>query len=140
MSEYDLSRFERAQNGDYHAALREIKSGRKRSHWMWYIFPQLKGLGYSGTARFYGIDGIGEARDYLAHPLLGSRLREISAALLELETDSASDVFGYTDALKLRSCMTLFDTVEPDSVFRRVLEKYYGGIADSKSLEMLDKM
>ena len=108
----DLSRFLKAQERDYAQALREIQSGRKRSHWMWYIFPQIQGLGFSSTAQFYAIENLQEAKDYLAHPVLGARLKEISSALLQLDGLTASEIFGYPDDLKLRSSMTLFALAE----------------------------
>ena len=135
---YDLDRFVSAQRRDYDIALAEIRSGRKRSHWMWYIFPQLKGLGYSSTAAFYGIDGVEEAREYLAHPILGVRLREISRALLELDCFDPYSIFGSPDDMKLRSSMTLFLHAGGDDVFRQVLEKYYSGVEDARTLAMLD--
>ncbi len=107
-----LSRFIDAQQRDYDRALGEIRQGRKQSHWMWYIFPQLAGLGHSETARFYGIKDGQEARDYLAHPVLGSRLIEISTALLDIDGRTANQVMGSPDDLKLRSSMTLFSLVE----------------------------
>ena len=110
----DLSRFLKAQEGDYERALGEIRSGRKRSHWMWYIFPQIQGLGFSSTAQYYAIRDLQEAKDYLAHPVLGTRLKEISSALLDLEGLSASEIFGYPDDLKLRSSMTLFRMADLD--------------------------
>ncbi|MGI6217261.1 MAG: DUF1810 domain-containing protein [Coriobacteriales bacterium] len=138
---YNLKRFLDAQQGDYEQALSEIRSGRKRSHWIWYVFPQLEDLGRSGTAKYYGISGAEEARAYLADPVLGARLREISAALLTLDENNPSRVMGYPDDLKLRSCMTLFDAVsdgnEEDSVFSAVLDKFYGGEPDSKTLHLL---
>lgn len=133
----DLSRFLKAQEHDYEQALREIRSGRKRSHWMWYIFPQIQGLGFSPTAQYYAIRDLQEARDYLAHPVLGARLKEISAALLDLDGLSASEIFGYPDDLKLRSSMTLFrlaDLNEP--VFLEVLEKYYDGKPDDRTVDI----
>lgn len=133
----DLSRFLKAQEQDYEQALREIRSGRKRSHWMWYIFPQIQGLGFSPTAQYYAIRDLQEARDYLAHPVLGARLKEISAALLDLDGLSASEIFGYPDDLKLRSSMTLFrlaDLNEP--VFLEVLEKYYDGKPDDRTVDI----
>ena len=136
----DLSRFLKAQEQDYERALREIRSGRKRSHWMWYIFPQIQGLGFSPTAQYYAIRDLQEARDYLAHPVLGARLKEISAALLDLDGLSASEIFGYPDDLKLRSSMTLFrmaDLNEP--VFLEVLEKYYDGKPDARTVELVGK-
>jgi len=136
----DLSRFLKAQEQDYEQALREIRSGRKRSHWMWYIFPQIQGLGFSPTAQYYAIRDLQEARDYLAHPVLGTRLKEISSALLDLNGLSASEIFGYPDDLKLRSSMTLFrmaDWNEP--VFLEVLEKYYDGKPDARTVELAGK-
>lgn len=136
----DLSRFLKAQEQDYERALREIRSGRKRSHWMWYIFPQIQGLGFSPTAQYYAIRDLQEARDYLAHPVLGARLKEISSALLDLSGLSASEIFGYPDDLKLRSSMTLFrmaDLNEP--VFLEVLEKYYDGKPDARTVELAGK-
>ena len=136
----DLSRFLKAQEQDYEQALREIRSGRKRSHWMWYIFPQIQGLGFSPTAQYYAIRDLQEARDYLAHPVLGTRLKEISSALLDLNGLSASEIFGYPDDLKLRSSTTLFrmaDLNEP--VFLEVLEKYYDGKPDARTVELAGK-
>ena len=136
----DLSRFLKAQEQDYEQALREIRSGRKRSHWMWYIFPQIQGLGFSPTAQYYAIRDLQEARDYLAHPVLSTRLKEISSALLDLNGLSASEIFGYPDDLKLRSSMTLFrmaDLNEP--VFLEVLEKYYDGKPDARTVELAGK-
>ena len=136
--ENGLERFVEAQSRDYETALREIRGGRKRSHWMWYIFPQLRGLGYSSTAQFYGIRDLQEARDYMAHALLGPRLLEISEALLGLETDNPGAVMGYPDDLKLCSCMTLFELAAPEQpVFARVLEKYYAGRRDQRTLALL---
>ena len=137
----DLSRFLKAQEHDYEQALGEIRSGRKRSHWMWYIFPQIQGLGFSSTAQYYAIRDLQEAKDYLAHPVLGARLKEISSALLDLEGLSASEIFGYPDDLKLRSCMTLFrmaDLNEP--VFLEVLEKYYDGEPDFRTVDLAAKL
>ena len=135
-----LSRFVDAQAQSFDAALREIRAGRKRSHWMWYIFPQLRGLGYSSTAEFYGIRDLDEARAYMAHPLLGPRLIEISEALLGLPTNDPSAVLGWPDDLKLCSCMTLFELAAPDQpVFGRVLEKYYAGQRDHRTLAMLGR-
>ena len=132
-----LDRFIIAQEYSYDTALREIRAGRKRSHWMWYIFPQIAGLGMSHTAQLYAIADIGEARRYMAHPLLSSRLIEISRALLELQSSDASAVMGYPDDLKLRSCMTLFAQVSDDPVFNAVLDKFYGGRADARTLSIL---
>ena len=135
-----LERFVKAQEYDYDTALREIRSGRKRSHWMWYIFPQLQGLGFSSTAQYYGIRDLEEAQDYMEHPVLGARLVEISEALLTLDTADPSAVMGYPDDLKLRSSMTLFELAAPEQpVFGRVLEKYYSGRRDRRTLELLGK-
>ena len=137
MDEYNLTRFIEAQEGVYPTALQEVREGYKRSHWMWFIFPQLQGLGHSYYANFYGISGSEEAKAYLDDPILGPRLREISEALLELDTDDAREVFGGIDSVKLRSSMTLFDTVEPGSVFARVLDKYFNGQRDNRTIKIL---
>ena len=135
---YDLSRFLNAQKRDYAQALYEIRSGRKRSHWMWYIFPQIQGLGVSSTAQFYAIQDLDEAKDYLAHPVLGARLKEISSALLELEGLSASDIFGYPDDLKLCSSMTLFHLADLEcKIFQNVIDKYYDGRPDSRTVDIV---
>jgi uncharacterized protein (DUF1810 family) len=107
--------------------LREIKEGKKRGHWIWYIFPQIKGLGHSYNSEFYGIASKEEAKAYLDHPILGTRLREITHALMDADNPSADDIFGFPDVLKVRSCMTLFDMVAPDDIFNEVLYKYYEG-------------
>ncbi len=134
----DLSRFVKAQEYDYDQALREIRSGRKRSHWMWYIFPQIRGLGFSSTAQYYAIRDLNEAKEYLAHPVLGARLKEISSALLELDGLSASEIFGYPDDLKLRSSMTLFRLADLNcDIFERVLEKYYDGKPDDRTVSIV---
>ena len=133
-----LQRFEDAHRQDYETALAEIRRGRKTSHWMWYIFPQLKGLGYSPTAQYYSIENLAEAEAFLAHPVLGVHLVEISRALLALETDNADLVFGYPDNLKLRSSMTLFAQVrEADPVFGQVLDKFFEGKPDQRTLALL---
>lgn len=135
-----LKRFLDAQEQMYGMALAEVKSGKKLSHWIWYIFPQLKGLGKSGNSHYYGIDNLEEAKTYLQHPVLGTRLREITTTFLELSGVNAKDVFGYLDAMKVRSCMTLFNEVSEDDLFRRVLERYYSGLADEKTLTILGKL
>jgi uncharacterized protein (DUF1810 family) len=136
---FDLGRFVRAQAGDYESALAEVRAGRKETHWMWYIFPQLAGLGSSPTARRYGITGRAEAEAYLAHPVLGPRLVEIAEAALAVEGRSANDIFGSPDDLKLRSCATLFARVAPPgSVFERLLAKYFDGRPDPRTLALLD--
>jgi uncharacterized protein (DUF1810 family) len=133
-----LARFLEAQNQTYLKALEEIKSGRKTSHWMWYVFPQLKGLGKSDMAEFYGIENLKEAEDYLAHPVLGKHLIDISEALLKIEGQTANEIFGSPDDLKLRSCMTLFaNTDNSNTVFNAVLEKYFDGIPDERTLAVL---
>ncbi len=133
----DLSRFRRAQARDYASALAEIRAGRKRSHWMWYIFPQLRGLGSSPTADYYAILDLEQARAYLADPVLRANLEEISGALLALPGSDPGAVLGWPDELKLRSCMTLFALADPDcAVFRAVLDKYYGGRPDSRTLAL----
>ena len=133
-----LERFTNAQERDYQTALSEIKSGRKRSHWMWYIYPQIAGLGYSSTSKFYAIKDLREAENYLAHPVLGERIVEISNALLEIEGKTANQIFGSPDDAKLKSSMTLFGALErTDPVFQSVLDKYFGGERDHRTLEML---
>lgn len=133
-----LDRFLDAQRGDYAAALAEVRRGRKTSHWMWYIFPQIAGLGQSSTARYYSIRDLEEAREYYAHPVLGQRLREISGALLELRGSDPVAVFGGIDSMKLKSSMTLFAVAAPDDpLFQQVLDKYYGGEQDAMTLRIL---
>ena len=133
-----LDRFLDAQRGDYAAALAEVRRGRKTSHWMWYIFPQIAGLGQSSTARYYSIRDLEEAREYYAHPVLGQRLREISGALLELRGSDPVAVFGGIDSMKLKSSMTLFAMAAPDDpIFQQVLDKYYGGEQDALTLRIL---
>jgi uncharacterized protein (DUF1810 family) len=132
---FDLKRFVRAQEPDYKRALEEIAAGRKRSHWMWYIFPQFAGLGLSSTSRHYAIGSLDEARAYLAHPILGPRLIECAGATLTVKGRSAHDIFGSPDDMKLRSSVTLFSLVSPEnSVFHRVLEKYFEGKGDERTL------
>ncbi len=136
---FNLERFKKAQERDYAQALAEIKNGRKESHWMWYIFPQLKGLGYSEISRFYGIEGRAEAKAYIEDELLKKRLVEISEALLALQCSDAEKVMGYPDDLKLKSCMTLFAESSPETdVFEKVLEKFFDGKKDKKTLELLE--
>ena len=136
---FHLSRFVTAQEGIYGQALAELKRGRKESHWMWFIFPQIEGLGHSSTARHYAIKSRDEARAYLAHPTLGARLVECCEALLNVREKSASAIFGYPDDMKLKSSMTLFSMVEEgDSVFTGVLERYFGGEADQRTIDLLD--
>ncbi|QHV97905.1 DUF1810 family protein [Spirosoma endbachense] len=137
----DLKRFLNAQERDYARAFVEIKNGRKQSHWMWFIFPQIAGLGLSETAKFYAIKDLAEATAYLQHPLLGSRLVEIVRALLAVEGRTASQIMGSPDDLKLRSSMTLFSLIEgADPVFQQVLEKYYEGEPDQKTLTIVTEL
>jgi Uncharacterized conserved protein len=137
MSVDPLTRFIDAQDGAYDTALAEIKAGRKRSHWMWFIFPQLRGLGRSPTAQYFGIGSLDEARAYLAHPLLGERYRTCVEALENLSTRDAQEVFGSIDALKLRSSLTLFEAAEPSPLVARALDQWFGGHADEKTRDML---
>ena len=138
--DHSLERFVDAQERMYNMALTEVKSGKKLSHWIWYIFPQLKGLGKSNNSIYYGIDDIEEAKAYLQHPILGARLREITSVFLGLTGKNAQDVFGYLDAMKVRSCMTLFNELADDDLFGKVLERYYSGLADEKTLAILGKL
>ncbi|MBC5774982.1 DUF1810 domain-containing protein [Pontibacter sp. KCTC 32443] len=136
---YNLNRFLEAQESTYQAALAEIRNGRKRSHWMWFIFPQLAGLGFTETSQFYAIKSIDEATAYLHHPVLGKRLLEITEALLTIEGKSANQIFGSPDDAKLKSSMTLFAAIsDENSVFRKVLEKYFNGQKDTKTLQLLE--
>jgi uncharacterized protein (DUF1810 family) len=136
--QYDLNRFVEAQARDYARALSELKSGRKRTHWMWYIFPQIAGLGASSNATYYAIGGLEEADAYLKHPVLGPRLLECAGAVMSIEGRSAREIFGTPDDRKLRSSATLFASVsEPDSVFHSLLGKYYRGVFDRRTLELL---
>jgi uncharacterized protein (DUF1810 family) len=135
---YDLERFVRAQDGVYESALAEIASGRKRSHWMWFIFPQLAGLGSSSASEHFAIRTETEARAYLAHPILGARLLQCAQALLSVRGRTAHEIFGYPDDLKLRSSATLFACVSaPGSVFDEVLERYFEGSRDERTLRLL---
>jgi len=135
---YDLSRFVEAQSPVYPSVVRELRDGRKRSHWMWFVFPQLAGLGRSPTAEHYAIDGLDHARQYLAHPVLGARLRECAGIVASLSA-GPDDVFGTVDALKLCSSMTLFLRAAPgETVFADVLERHYGGEADPATDRLLE--
>jgi uncharacterized protein (DUF1810 family) len=138
---FKLSRFVEAQSGDYDRALAEIRNGRKRSHWMWYVFPQVAGLGFSGMSRRYAISSREEARAYLGHPLLGPRLEACFEAVLGVQGRTAHAIFGSPDDLKLRSSATLFAAVsEPGSVFQQVIDRYFDGEADGRTLELLAPM
>jgi uncharacterized protein (DUF1810 family) len=137
---FDLDRFVRAQNsgGTYDDAVRELTAGRKTSHWMWFVFPQIEGLGRSGMAQRYAIASLDEARAYLAHPVLGDRLRKCAEILAGLNGKSAEAIFGGIDAVKLRSSMTLFAAAAgPGSVFETVLDRYFEGAADQQTTQIL---
>lgn len=131
---YDLERFLKAQEIVYPQALKEIKEGKKQSHWIWYVFPQIKGLGHSYNSEFYGISSQEEAKAYLEHPVLGARLREITQALLDCGNPSADDILGFPDVLKVRSCMTVFDLVSPNDIFNKVLFRFYESQKCDKTL------
>jgi uncharacterized protein (DUF1810 family) len=137
---FDSSRFLNAQEPVYERVLSELRSGQKRTHWMWFIFPQVDGLGHSATTKYYAIKSVEEARQYLDHPVLGARLLECAETVFAVEGRSISDIFGYPDDLKLKSSMTLFSWV-PNSppVFARVLDKYFHGERDAKTLALLEK-
>ena len=138
MDPYHLDRFVQAQERSYDSALTEIRRGRKRSHWMWFIFPQFEGLGSSAQSVFFSIKSLAEAEAYLAHPLLGPRLMACADAVLAIEGRSATDIFGSPDDMKLRSSATLFARVSGDaSVFHRVLDRYFGGHADEQTLRLV---
>lgn len=134
----NLERFLKAQERDYAIALSEIKKGKKQSHWMWYIFPQIHGLGLSETSRFYAIKNRKEAADYLKDPVLGKRLIDICNELLKLENNDAHKIFGSPDDMKLHSSMTLFSSLpDTDPVFIKVLDKYFAGTKDDKTLQII---
>ena len=135
---YNLGRFLKAQEHDYQQALSELRSGQKRTHWMWYIFPKIDGLALSSTSKHYSIKNVEEARAYLDHPVLGPRLLECAEAVLGVQGRSVHEIFGSPDDLKLKSCATLFGCVSPPgSVFERLLEKYYRCNRDHKTLQLL---
>lgn len=137
--ETNLERFISAQEKSYPIALSEIKKGKKQSHWMWYIFPQIYGLGFSETSKFYSIKDIDEAKEFLLHPVLGNRLVGLCNELLKLEPDNATSIFGSPDDLKLKSSMTLFSSLKINPVFQKVLDKFFNGAKDSKTLELISK-
>jgi len=138
--EKSLDRFINAQETEYQVALSEVKSGKKRSHWMWYVFPQIEGLGQSETSRRYAIKDLKEAEDFLQHPVVGKRLIEISNELLKLDNDDANDIFGNPDDLKLRSSMTLFSSLtNTHPVFQLILEKFFNGVRDEKTLLLIGR-
>lgn len=134
-----LERFLKAQENEYETALHEMKNGHKQSHWIWYIFPQLQGLGFSSMSQYYGIKDKEEAIDYMNHPILREHLLEISQALLSLDCNDPVRVMGYPDNLKLQSSMTLFSYVSEEPVFQKVLDKFYNGQVDQATLEKLKK-
>ena len=134
-----LERFVEAQKRDYKIALEEVRNGKKETHWIWYVFPQMFGLGRSCYANLYGIKSKEEAEEYLKHIILGKRLCEVTNALLEHEGKPAEDIFGFPDTMKVKSSMTLFDSICPNDIFAEVLEKFYGGKRCNLTLEMLKK-
>lgn len=135
----NLKRFIEPSNKMYEIALDEIKGGKKQSHYMWFIFPQLKGLGKTTTSEYYGIENLEEAKAYLKHPILGKRLIEITTALLHVENKTAFEIFGTPDYLKLKSCMTLFNLTNPnEKVFKKVIDKYYNGYEDEITKLLID--
>jgi uncharacterized protein (DUF1810 family) len=136
---FDLERFVAAQGGVYDAALSEIRRGSKRSHWMWFIFPQIAGLGTSDMARRYAIKSLDEARAYLGHPVLGRRLRECVSALQDLPATTAEEVFGSIDAMKLRSSLTLFNEARPEPLFRAAIERWFSGVQDEATIEQIER-
>jgi uncharacterized protein (DUF1810 family) len=136
---YDLTRFVTAQQDVYEQVLAELRRGRKTSHWMWFVFPQLAGLGQSPTARFFALSGLAEARAYLAHPVLGPRLAQCAQLVAECR-EPAARIFGHLDAQKLRSCVTLFLRADPDQPFLAlVLDRHFGGVADPATDRLLDE-
>ena len=138
---FHLQRFVAAQEKTYEQVLQELRDGHKRTHWMWFIFPQLDGLAFSSTAKFYAIGSLDEAKAYLQHDVLGCNLRECTQTVLVIEGRSAHDIFSSPDDLKLKSCMTLFEFVDgPESIFGRVLDKLYAGERDQKTLQLLQKV
>ena len=140
MKENNLQRFVDAQQGVYEQDLSQIKGGRKQSHWMWFVFPQIDGLGYSEISKRYGIKSMAEAEAYLQHPLLGVRLLQISEALLQLGSSDAYQIFGSPDDLKLKSSMTLFSSLpNAPAIFRKVLDKFFAGAKDPKTLRLLEQ-
>lgn len=138
--DYDLDRFIEAHNDDYNRALNEVKSGRKLTHWMWYIFPQIAGLGMSETAKYYEIKSLDEARAYLNNELLKGHIIEISNALLELYTNDPVEVFGDIDALKLKSSMTLFSYISNNEIFNKVIDKYFNGNKDLTTVRICEEL
>lgn len=137
----DLKRFLDAQELHHQSALEEIQHGKKRSHWMWFVFPQIKGLGFSQTSIFYAIENLNEAGEYLSHAVLGGRLILVCNELVKLESNDAHKIFGSPDDLKLKSSMTLFASLEKtDPVFESVLKKFFNGLKDQKTLQIISKV
>jgi uncharacterized protein (DUF1810 family) len=134
---FGLERFVSAQALVHAAVIDELRAGRKRSHWMWFVFPQIAGLGFSAMAQRYAISSLEEAKAYLAHPLLGARLRECSSLVLAVQQRSIHEIFGSPDDLKFRSCMTLFDRVDSGAVFDECLQKYFAGERDAQTLALI---
>lgn len=132
-----IERFVDAQKRDYTTALSEIRAGHKESHWIWYIFPQIMGLGHSCYANLYGIRNRKEAEEYITHKVLGKRLREITNALLQVEDRTAVEIFGDLDAMKVKSSMTLFDIIAPDDIYSEVLNKFYHGERCSRTIQFI---
>lgn len=138
MDKYNLDRFIKEQQRDYATAYAELSQGRKRSHWSWWIIPQIVGLGMTTTSYTYAIKSLDEAVAFLDHPYLGKNIREISKVLLGLESNDATAIMGYPDDLKLRSCMTLFAEADPnEDIFQKVLDKFFNGVKDERTLEIL---
>lgn len=139
--DFDLVRFIEAQEFVYPRVTNELQNGKKQSHWMWFIFPQVIGLGISSISKLYSIKSIEEAKAYLNHPVLGKRLIECSAILLDIKDKSANEIFGFPDNVKLQSCMTLFSTVSPEEpVFDKVLTKYFKNAKDQRTIEILNTL
>lgn len=137
---FDLDRFVRAQATDYDRALSELRDGKKRSHWMWYVFPQIEGLGHSPMSIRYSIKSAAEARAYLDHPVLGPRLRECAAVVRDIAGRSALEIFGSPDDMKLRSCATLFAIVSDNGIFEQLLKKYFNGQNDKETVRRLETL
>lgn len=135
---YKLHRFKTAQSENYERALKEIRQGQKNGHWIWFIYPQLKGLGFSHMSQYYGISGLDEAVAYMEDNILGPRLRQITCALLDLDKTDVREILAYPDDLKLRSSMTLFDLASPGDIFAQVLDKFFSGQRDEKTIELLN--
>lgn len=135
-----LKRFIEAQENKYDRALAEVRSGRKQTHWIWFIFPQFTGLGDSPSAEYYAIKSVNEAKEYLNHEILGARLREISNEILKLENTDDARIFGYPDNMKVHQCMTLFSYIDEsdDKIFKRVIDKYFEGSLDVKTIELIE--